>query len=801
MTSTANRQRKVTMPINIRKKFAAAICMLLIAAIMMISSTYAWFTLSTAPEVTGITTNVGANGNLEIALLTGESFNQNTDDLGIQTGVGDSMEVKEKTVSNITWGNLVDLADPTYGLDNIILNPAALNIIPFDNTKADYLIGCNIQGGLASPLLAPTYGADGRVINVQQTTTAGVYKTNSSKFEEAINDQGQVTDAGVRAIGVSSGITARVAAYRQAVSAISVAMSAAKSAAQASLVNNGQKLASLLVSAVADPSYELTADDVAAITDVKTSLTNANDSIANAIRQAALAYYLSSANTDDISDDDVAAAVTAFAASDLDDLATLADGVDVSFLNTVISDHDDIQDMIDSVSVTQGQTYTAMEAQIAKLLNKDYVQINGLNGSDLHAEDVGDLASAILASGKVQITMLDGSGIYADIAELVGNYTASGFTITVEYQGIAVNNMPTVMTTSVAGTPVLTTASETAAAGDPVSAGGSTAVDDTYGYMIDLAVRTNAAGSQLLLQQAEKQRIYTNSEAALTQGAGTYVEFTTENRYEFSKEDVIYLMSAVRVLFVTPNDAADGYDILAIAAPNLKAGINDQSGLPEAAIADSRFDKGVSFANSDSDASTTVKALLYLYDLENVAVEQIVEGKEYKTTLGTIKSKTENAVPVADFSIVNLEQNKAKKVCALVYLDGDVVDNTMVRNAATTMSGKVNFQFASSAELIPMDNKAIFDNGTEEGGETTEAQVNFTLAQLQHAKTTVEATGEYQTAFNTAEGERTAEQRALLEVVAYIGDLDDEASQDTLNTAAANLIAACIDAHINNPLA
>ena len=69
MTSTANRQRKVSMPIDIKKKFAAAICMLLIAAIMMISSTYAWFTLSTAPEVTGITTNVGANGNLEIALL------------------------------------------------------------------------------------------------------------------------------------------------------------------------------------------------------------------------------------------------------------------------------------------------------------------------------------------------------------------------------------------------------------------------------------------------------------------------------------------------------------------------------------------------------------------------------------------------------------------------------------------------------------------------------------------------------------------------------------------------------------
>ena len=52
---------------SIRKKLLAAIAMLLVAVIMTVSSTYAWFTLSTAPEVKGITTTVGANGNLEIA--------------------------------------------------------------------------------------------------------------------------------------------------------------------------------------------------------------------------------------------------------------------------------------------------------------------------------------------------------------------------------------------------------------------------------------------------------------------------------------------------------------------------------------------------------------------------------------------------------------------------------------------------------------------------------------------------------------------------------------------------------------
>ena len=54
---------------GIKGKLTSAVAMLLVAVIMVVSSTYAWFTLSTAPEVTGITTAVGANGALEMALL------------------------------------------------------------------------------------------------------------------------------------------------------------------------------------------------------------------------------------------------------------------------------------------------------------------------------------------------------------------------------------------------------------------------------------------------------------------------------------------------------------------------------------------------------------------------------------------------------------------------------------------------------------------------------------------------------------------------------------------------------------
>ena len=73
MGKTENKRKKVQMPAGIRQKMMAAVSMLMVSCIMLVSSTYAWFTLSTAPEVTGITTNVGANGNLEMMLLTGSS--------------------------------------------------------------------------------------------------------------------------------------------------------------------------------------------------------------------------------------------------------------------------------------------------------------------------------------------------------------------------------------------------------------------------------------------------------------------------------------------------------------------------------------------------------------------------------------------------------------------------------------------------------------------------------------------------------------------------------------------------------
>lgn len=176
----AKQKRKVAMPAGIRNKMMAAVSMLLVSSIMMVSSTYAWFTLSTAPEVKNISTTVAGNGSLEIALMpTSGNLTE------IKAGAGNSSESDGMSIvnANTSWGNIVQLSDASYGLNNINLLPAVLE------TTAD--------GGIN--LTTPVYGEDGRIA---QTSTAkaglGTWDADAAKF--VVNDQ-----YGVRAIGLNEG--------------------------------------------------------------------------------------------------------------------------------------------------------------------------------------------------------------------------------------------------------------------------------------------------------------------------------------------------------------------------------------------------------------------------------------------------------------------------------------------------------------------------------------------------------------------------------------------------------------------
>ena len=182
MDKQKEKKKKVLMPFGLRNKLIAAISMLLVSSIMMVSSTYAWFTLSTAPEVKNISTTVAGNGSLEIALMPKEGL------LGKITAgvVGGDAALKDK---NTKWGNQVVLSeegsDP-YGLSAISLNPAQLNYEKADDAAEAAFVP-------DKPLAIAKYGFDGRI--------AGLDAQNVGVRSKADGDGFDSTNYGVRAIG------------------------------------------------------------------------------------------------------------------------------------------------------------------------------------------------------------------------------------------------------------------------------------------------------------------------------------------------------------------------------------------------------------------------------------------------------------------------------------------------------------------------------------------------------------------------------------------------------------------------
>lgn len=162
----------------VRGKVVAAVFTLLIAAVMATSATFAWITFSVSPEVTGVDTSVVANGSLEIALANGTGSAPGRSAAGDSVGAGNSMRQ-----ANITWGNLVNLSDPSYGLSNVTLRPASLN----ENSL------------LSNPLSGVEYGEDGRASKMTGTTNFGYVYWGKEKEE---NDEAFLYDADSNHLGV-----------------------------------------------------------------------------------------------------------------------------------------------------------------------------------------------------------------------------------------------------------------------------------------------------------------------------------------------------------------------------------------------------------------------------------------------------------------------------------------------------------------------------------------------------------------------------------------------------------------------
>jgi len=699
---------------SVQKKLMAAVSMVLVAAIMVVASSYAWFTLSTAPEVTGISTSVGANGNLEIALRTG--------DLEGDKGIKYNDSAITFPDANTYWGNLIDLSHESYHFDAISLAPARLNAtVDETNSKIETLsatiagttetvkVGDTYDGGTIKTVTAdsdpakvqitytkvvqsvyklktesylqvPTYGNDGRLSGLKtEGVINGTYVTDSNGF-----GAGGANAYGVRAIGVSSNMTPEQMALLAAKQAVSNAIRDSKSAATRSLRDDSVKLADIFV------KYYLSKNGGSAATFTDGDVANINSAINNL---EAIAVQLRSAVTEAIVAVGVAQGVEVDPATiefETDAItATTTDGSDsvdweeLTALQAVLIEANTAIDSMETkieeaqakaAAIGTDRTWDKISAPLTVLLNvTDFKIISSVDGTAYTVEalmqqfntNAVGVAQVLLSEPTVSIV----GGLYHNVALLSGNYSApTQMTVNGKFGSINMDNQQVrvVMATSaeeptttydggsVKGFYLPVVLNQLSTVEPTNSNGGNEVITDYYGYAVDLAFKTNAKGSSLLLQTDARNRV---EESEITQGGGSYMQFASGND-DFELDQVATLMENIRVVFM--ND--DG-DIYGVAALDMTAKTTVQV-----------------------DGVDYIKAPLYLYNFT-------VDGSGKMTLNGKAASD----------AITDLTQNEAAAVTAVVYLDGDNVHNEDVAISGSSMTGTMNLQFASNAELDPMD--------------------------------------------------------------------------------------------------
>ena len=672
MEQQKKEKKKVVMPYGLRNKLMAAVAMLLVSSIMMVSSTFAWFTLSTAPEIKGISTSVGANGNLEIALLnkTGELST-------ITSAAGDSKETLDKR--NLTWGNLLDLSYPEngenyYGLDKIQLMPARLAAATTEEvTKIT---------DVANLLNIPSYGNDGRVDEVNtKTVVSGTYEAGKMfKYDD------KTAEYGVRAIGVSGDMTAQQAGLFAAKLAYKADLADAQSIIQTALKANMQDLADAVIAILTGDG--VTAGQSVAIGNLITATNSALGKVDAAYGEVVKALVAGT-----VQDAGNYASVQAALAS----LSTYSE------IKTEL-EKDNYADLKIIIPEALKTAYTELEGQKAtvtaaktsneggeyktalyELVNVDKAEVNGYsvakpekaaNGAteadyektfwkpnvENNTWELDMVKAAKLLSG-ITVEMLDGSGVFAYVGQVAGDYSAtSNITVNVKDKGLTATNVAFTMRTK---TMRDTKASGVIPSNAAAATGGTLYITDTYGYVIDLAFRTNAANSTLQLASNGVQRIYTDAANEETLGAGSTMTFKSTAEAALDDTAVAKLMETIRVVFFNPEDGTM-YGVASL--------------------------KNIGITETAGEMKGTLKLMDYS-----------VKGGKLELTEKAAAEGAEN--------LMALTQNTAAKMSVLVYLDGDMVDNSMVGNAAQSITGSLNLQFKSDVPLKPMQNSAL-KNGT-----------------------------------------------------------------------------------------
>lgn len=504
------------------RKIIVAVAALLVCAILLVSVSFAWLSLSRVPEVTGMETRLGANGSLEMALLTRATY---MDPSLIRTRVGDSMELGDFLESNTSWGNTVDISQQAYGLDQISLYPARLNVR--SGEEGLVYVGNNL-------LLFPEYSADGRLQTVNPNSVTAAY--NGTEFMYSTEEP----EYGVRGIGTIPNISLQETALVNARVAVRSYGASAVSAAKSVWKTNGQGIMSLYVRHYIEGNDTYTRADVARLESAASKLLTAVNYLELALRQGVIGY--AAASVEDVETFQMARDTVENSSIPL---SMILDSVGLGVPGTLKDRIEDVEEtktalmlIVRQCERLQGDTFTW--SQIGPLaegmINPSKAYLNEVKLSALAGKD---------ALGEDNLfSLIPGSGAYAMVAEFAGD-----FTVRFDYNEHTSVEVEVLTDGSETYLEKLAELLDKLHISEDEDREVTAPLEDIYGYVADMAFRCNAEESFLLLQTtpAERAETETGANAADTMGSGSFMRFVSE---EMSDEQIIAMMDAVRIGFI-----------------------------------------------------------------------------------------------------------------------------------------------------------------------------------------------------------------------------------------------------------
>ena len=183
-------------------------------------------------------------------------------------------------------------------------------------------------------------------------------------------------------------------------------------------------------------------------------------------------------------------------------------------------------------------------------------------------------------------------------------------------------------------------------------------IRDICGFAVDLAFRCNTK-AQLLLQTDPTARVENGDEKPGLQGGGSVMKFTSD---ELEAEQIVKLMDGIRVGFLD-----DQCRLLGVAKLN---------------------------TSNYEESKDGVSAPLYLYEFQI--------SDDGALTMG--ERMAENS------PIMALPKSTATIMTAVVWLDGEFVDNAMASTTGMSVTGSLNLQFSTDAELVASNQNVEIDD-------------------------------------------------------------------------------------------